>query len=201
MQFNKLINRLLKESAYEEYGILYKDELYMNGDVTPGDVIYGNHFIAHWRSARRHEPELYNAIKLWKLSSIRKHPRQPDILPMPPGHKPNKTIFKQSPRNQQPISVISKDIINGTINIDNIVTVTSYNVEFQFIITGAGSSTSYVVYQSKNKDGTHTAWYNLEGLSGPSTVLDFQIIDKNEHEKNLTVQAHKDSDLADMVDF
>ena len=194
MQFNKLINRLLKESAYEEYGILYKDELYMNGDDTPGDVIYGNHFIANLK------PEIVKTFKLWELSYIRKQPRQPDILPMPPGHKPNKTIFKQFYDNK-PFSVISKDIINGTINIDNIVTVTSYNVEFQFIITGAGSSTSYVVYQSKNKDGTHTAWYNSEGLSGPSTVLDFQIVDKNEHEKNLTVQAHKDSDLADMVDF
>jgi hypothetical protein len=195
MQFNKLINRLLKESAYEEYGILYKDDLYMKGDDIPGDVIYGNHFIAGLN------PEHYRVIKLWKFSSIRKCPRQPDILPMPPGNKPNKTIGKQNYGNKQPISVISKDTINGTIDIDNIVTVTSYNVDFRFTISGAGSGTSYVVYQSKNKDGTHTAWYNSEGLSGPSTVLDFQIIDKNEHEKNLTVQAHKDSDLSDMVDF
>ena len=202
MQFNKLINILLNEDTNKEYGILFKDELYLKGNDVPGDVIFNNPFLSSRGYREQAAPGVLGVIKLWKLSSIRKQPRQPDILPMPPGHKPNKTVFIQvygPEKNKIPASVINNDIINGTIDIDNINNVTSYNVEFTFI--KVGSSTSFVVYQSNNKDGTHTTWINPEGLSRPSVVQDFQIVDKNEHQKNLTIQAHKHNDLIDMIDL
>ena len=194
MKFNKLINSILRESYKEQFVILYRDGVYKIGDAIENETLDGmNYLLCQAGFLKQPDTWIINDISLSKF--------QPEII-----YRPDKTVVIDFKMGAQPPA----DVIGGnTINVDNIDTVTTYwlkldtdkNFKADHKIT-YNLAHQFLIFQSKNKDGTHTAWYNPGGDGiGDSTVLDFQIIDKNEHEKNLTVQAHKDSGLSDMVDF
>ena len=188
MQFNKLINSILKEST--EHGIYYKGQMINVGDEVPIEAMIG---------------DLAGGLTMggkditWVVDSIRHTSRQPIIAPAP-GRIPDRSVYNTNGFGKR------YSIINGAIDIDNIDTVESYNVTLRD--SSSPLSVTWVIHQSKNKDGYYTTWYNsrsaadaawsnTRSAAGPSIVLDFQIID----EKSFTVQAHKDSDLIDMIDF
>jgi hypothetical protein len=195
MKFNKLINSILRESYKEQFVILYRDGVYKIGDAIENSTLDGrNYLLSQAGFLKQPDTWIINDISHNNLF-------QPKII-----YRPEKTVvldFKTGGR--EPVSVIG----GNTINVDNIDIVTTYwlkldtdkNFKADYKIS-YNLAHQFLIFQSKNKDGTHTTWYNPGGDGiGDSLVLDFQIIDKNEHEKNLTVQAHKDSDLSDMVDF
>ena len=176
MQFNKLINSILKEST--EHGIYYKGQMINVGDEVPIEAMIG---------------DLAGGLTMggkditWVVDSIRHTSRQPIIAPAP-GRIPDRSVYNTNGFGKR------YSIINGAIDIDNIDTVESYNVTLRD--SSSPLSVTWVIHQSKNKDGYYTTWYNGRG-GMKTTVLDFHIVD----EKDFTKQAHKDSDLIDMIDF
>jgi hypothetical protein len=86
------------------------------------------------------------------------------------------------------------------------IEVASYNVELQPRadlphVTNALTS-KWVVHQSENVDGTHTTWYNPMNGTGSSLTVDFEIVNKQDHERKTTIAAHKDhNELVDLIDL
>jgi hypothetical protein len=186
MQFNKLINSILKESAENvKYCIYYKGEMINVGDVVPIEAMIG---------------DMAGGLTMggkditWAVDNIRLTACQPKIGPADPERIPNRSVYCTNSFGKRYSIMDSHAMINGTIDIDNIDTVASYNVTFKD--TSSLLTVTWVVHQANNKDGYYTTWYN--GRGGFNTkVLDFHIVD----EKDFTKQAHKDSDLIDMIDF
>jgi len=194
MQFDKIVNRYLKESYKGQLVILYGDEVYKIGDAIENKTLDGREYLLCQAGS-------LTQTDTWIISDISLSNYQPEVI-----YIPDKTVvidFKIG--RQKPNSVIR----GNNINVDNIDTVTTYllNLYIDKNFKAANKipynlASQFLIFQSKNKDGTHTTWYNPGGGSiGDSIVLDFQIVDKNEHQKNLTIQAHKHNDLIDMIDF
>ena len=187
MQFNKLINSILKESTdHVKYCIYYKGEMLNVGDEVPIEAMIG---------------DMAGGVNMggknitWVVDSIRLADRQPKIGPAePPERIPNRSVYCTNSFGKRYSIMDSHAMINGTIDIDNIDTVASYNVTFKD--SSSPLNVTWGVHQAKNKDGYYTTWYNGRG-GMKTTVLDFHIVD----EKDFTKQAHKDSDLIDMIDF
>ena len=186
MQFNKIINSILKESAHHvKYCIFYKGEMLNVGDEVPIEAMIGD-------MAGRVNFGGKNII--WVVDSIRLADCQPEIAPAGSSIIPNRSVYCTNRLGKRCGIIDSQAITNGTIDIDNIDTVASYNVTFKD--SSSPVNVTWGVHQAKNKDGYYTTWYN--GRGGMNTkVLDFHIVD----EKDFTLQAHKDSDLIDMIDF
>ena len=195
MQFNKLINSILKESYKGQFVILYRDRVYKIGDAIENETLDGRNYLLCQAGFLR-QPDT------WIIDDISHN----NLFETKVIYIPDKTVvidFKMG--GQKPVSVIK----GNNINVDNIDTVTTYwlkldadkNFKANYKVSYNLAHT-FLIFQSKNKDGTHTTWYNPGGDGvGDSIVLDFQIVDKNEHEKKLTIQAHKHNDLIDMIDF
>ena len=190
MQFNKLIKSILKESAdHVKYCIYYKGEMLNVGDEVPIEAMIGDMAVGFTKGVNMDGKNI-----TWVVDSIRLADCQPEIAPAGSSIIPNMSVYCTNDFGKRYSIMDSQAITNGTIDIDNIDTVASYNVTFKD--SSSPLNVTWSVHQAKNKDGYYTTWYN--GRGGMKTkVLDFHIVD----EKDFTLQAHKDSDLIDMIDF
>jgi len=186
MQFNKLINSILKESTENlKYCLYYNGKMIYAGDVVPIEAMIGD---------MAGGLNMGGEDTTWVVDSIILTACQPEIAPAGSSIIPNRSIYCTNSSGKRYGIIDSHAMKNGTIDIDNIDTVASYNVTFKIFSTLL--IVTWTVHQAKNKDGSYTTWYNNRG--GINTqVLDFHIVDVQEFIKH----AYKDSGLIDMIDF
>jgi hypothetical protein len=191
MVFDRLIESILKEGSNKDvFAIVYNDKLINVGDDIPLDSLLGKHMSGPLRM--RDEPVF------WTLGRLRLRDVQPEILTFPGNRKI--VVIPDGFNKGTYHSVI------GKIEADKMIRVTSYHLELVPRTDKAHAAnvltSGWVVHQSDNEDGTHTTWYNPMNGTGSSLTVDFEIVNKQDHERKTTIAAHKDhNELVDLIDL
>jgi hypothetical protein len=198
MEFDRLVESILKESNNDKkiFVIIYNDIVISQGDDIPIDSFLNKHMSGPLK--------IQGEPISWELGRVSLTETQPEILTFNGGRK--SVCIPDHFNKGTYLSIIRDNDIRGKIDVDKMIKVASYNVELQPRtdlphITNALTS-KWVVHQSDNEDGTRTTWYNTMHGSGSSLVVDFEIADKQEYERETTIASHKDhNELVDLIDL
>jgi hypothetical protein len=182
MEFNRLVEDILKENNNKEvFVIIYKENVIKEGDEIPIESLLNKNMGGPLK--------LGGEPITWILARVHLAQTHPKILTFNGGRK---EVAVPDAFNEGTYFSIVRD--NKKIDVDKMNKVTTFNVELepQTGLSHGSLTSKWNVFQSDNKDGTHTAWYNPMHGAGPSVVLDFEIASKAEHERKTVIASHKE---------